>query len=194
MAIDWRGFSLIRQHVETARREFRDDILAEDKYCPIVDAVDNGGPFESPIEAVFVIWFRVLRLIVPSSPNHACRPVPQYEVTVTNGTRYRLDFAVLPADRLIAELGEACGQRMRIAVELDGHDFHEKTKEQVTYRNQRDRALIADGWRVFHFSGSELVKQQAYCAREVFEAAVDQMREIRTAISEGFGVRYSWGA
>ena len=58
-----------------------------------------------------------------------------------------------------------------IAVELDGHDFHERTKEQVTYRNQRDRLLQAAGWAVFHFSGSELYRGQMECVVAVAELA-----------------------
>ena len=58
-----------------------------------------------------------------------------------------------------------------IAVELDGHDFHEKTKAQVAYRNRRDRDLQSAGWTIFHFSGSELFREPCNCVREVMDFA-----------------------
>ena len=57
----------------------------------------------------------------------------------------------------------------KIAVEVDGHDFHERTREQVVARNQRDRDLQADGWTVLHFSGSEIHRQPEECVRQVFD-------------------------
>jgi hypothetical protein len=58
-----------------------------------------------------------------------------------------------------------------IGVELDGHTFHEKTLEQVTYRNQRDRALQQIGWRVYHFSFAEFTKNPRESILEVVEHA-----------------------
>ena len=56
----------------------------------------------------------------------------------------------------------------KVAIELDGHDFHERTKEQVALRNERDRsAPQADGWTVLHFSGSELVRDPLKCVQSV---------------------------
>jgi hypothetical protein len=45
---------------------------------------------------------------------------------------------------------------VRVAIELDGHDFHERTKEQASRDKARDRALVADGWRVMRFTGSDV--------------------------------------
>jgi very-short-patch-repair endonuclease len=64
------------------------------------------------------------------------------QTSVRDG-RYRIDFAFFSG-------GE------RWAVELDGHDFHEKTKSQATRDKRRDRELVADGWRVLRYTGSEI--------------------------------------
>lgn len=56
---------------------------------------------------------------------------------------------------------------MRVAIECDGHEFHEKTKEQVARDKSRDRALQIAGVRVFRFSGSEIYRRPRDCAREV---------------------------
>jgi very-short-patch-repair endonuclease len=60
---------------------------------------------------------------------------------------YRVDFLLVLKD----------GEDFRaIAVECDGHDFHEKTREQVARDKKRDRALLSLGVPVFRFSGSEI--------------------------------------
>lgn len=79
------------------------------------------------------------------------------QLPVTCGEKnYRLDFAVTHA---------------RIAVEVDGHDFHERTKEQAARDKSRDRALQAEGWRVLRFTGSEVWNDPRRCAKEVAQMA-----------------------
>lgn len=69
--------------------------------------------------------------------------------------RYRLDFAV------VSRVGQ-------IAIETDGHDFHERTKEQARRDKSRDRELQRLGWRVLRFTGSEVYADPNACAEEVF--------------------------
>lgn len=66
--------------------------------------------------------------------------------------RYRLDFAFV---------------NERVAVECDGHDFHERTKEQAAHDRRRDRAMTAAGWKTLRFTGSEIHRDAAACANEV---------------------------
>ena len=92
---------------------------------------------------------------------------------------YRVDFAlglVLgdfgdDATRLgsttpsnISELAE-----MRLVIECDGHDFHERTKEQAARDKQRDRALFCLGYPVMRFTGSEIVAGPVKCAESVMK-------------------------
>jgi very-short-patch-repair endonuclease len=56
-----------------------------------------------------------------------------------------------------------------VAVECDGHDFHEKTKEQAARDKARDRRLVKAGIRVLRFTGSEIYKDANACAEEVFQ-------------------------
>ncbi len=110
------------------------------------------------------------------------------QVTVTvDGERFRPDFIIVPSDPLMAALGEAIGCEMKIAVELDGHEFHERTKEQVAYRNRRDRVLQRHGWTVLHISGSELVRTNVEALKEVWLCATEQMRRIREALAKEWG-------
>ena len=54
-----------------------------------------------------------------------------------------------------------------IAVECDGHQFHEKTKQQAARDKARDRELMSYGVKVFRFAGSEIWKDPGACADEV---------------------------
>jgi hypothetical protein len=69
---------------------------------------------------------------------------------------YRLDFAIVT-------------NRRSIAIEVDGHDFHERTKEQAAHDKSRDRALVAAGWQVLRFTGSEVWRDAHRCISEVQE-------------------------
>lgn len=55
----------------------------------------------------------------------------------------------------------------RIAVELDGHNFHERTKEQAARDKSRDRGLTAHGWKPIRFKGSEVWANPGRCVGEV---------------------------
>lgn len=64
-----------------------------------------------------------------------------------------------------------------LVVECDGHDFHEKTKEQARRDKARDRALQEAGFPIFRFAGSEIYADAAGCARrciEFLESAMDK--------------------
>jgi very-short-patch-repair endonuclease len=79
---------------------------------------------------------------------------PRYGIVVTQQhpvERFKLDFA------LISDTGN------KVAVELDGHDFHERTKEQATRDKSRDRRLVELGWTVLRFTGSEVWKDPRAC-------------------------------
>jgi hypothetical protein len=59
----------------------------------------------------------------------------------------------------------------RLIVECDGHDFHERTKEQASRDRARDRSAALAGLEVFRFTGSELWKDPWGCALQVFRWA-----------------------
>lgn len=82
------------------------------------------------------------------------------------GTRFRVDF-------LVSMLGED-GSMKQVVVECDGHDFHEKTKEQAKKDKQRDRALTRMGLPLLHFTGSEIWRDADKCAHEVMDFLYEQ--------------------
>jgi hypothetical protein len=101
---------------------------------------------------------------------------PQYRVDA-GGRQYRLDFMAE------ADVGEyppstsACRVHVKAAVECDGHDFHERTKEQAARDRKRDRDLQAAGYLILRFTGSEINKDPAAVAREIVGAINAKSRE-----------------
>jgi very-short-patch-repair endonuclease len=62
------------------------------------------------------------------------------------------------------------GSDYRVVVECDGHDFHERTKEQAKRDKRRDRDLQKLGYEVFRFTGSELRGNPRAAAYDVLDA------------------------
>lgn len=54
-------------------------------------------------------------------------------------------------------------------VECDGHEYHERTKEQARRDKKRDRYFTAQGYKVLRFTGSEIWADPDGCAEEVAE-------------------------
>lgn len=93
--------------------------------------------------------------------------VPQFAVD-----EYRVDFALF----------NRAERSVKIAIECDGHDFHERTKEQAQRDKSRDRAIQMRGFKVLRFTGSEIYRKPMDCAREVYDAvftAVNDASEAR---------------
>jgi very-short-patch-repair endonuclease len=81
---------------------------------------------------------------------------PQYKVG-----KYKVDFLVYqngigPEDILSP-----------VIVELDGHQFHDKDKHQRSYEKARDRYFVKQGYKVVHYTGSDVVKDPFKVAHEV---------------------------
>jgi very-short-patch-repair endonuclease len=71
---------------------------------------------------------------------------------------YRLDFLIVHV--------AADGTRTFVAVECDGHEFHERTKEQAARDKMRDRFLTGRGIKVLRFAGSEIYRSPILCWTE----------------------------
>lgn len=83
---------------------------------------------------------------------------PQFQVE-----KYRVDF-------LIRQHGIGPDEHLGpVIVELDGHDFHDKDKRQRSYEKARDRFLVKKGYRVLHFTGSDVVADPFKVAYEALE-------------------------
>lgn len=56
-----------------------------------------------------------------------------------------------------------------LVVECDGHEFHERTKEQAARDRKRDRWMTEQGIIVLRFTGSEIWADPGGCAGQVVD-------------------------
>lgn len=189
--IDWKDYDLVHKHLEEVRQTVR-DLFITPVECPI-EAVLNSAKVESPIEAVFIVWLELLFIYGGQVGAHAFMARAQQTIEL-EGERFRPDFIMVPSDPLIASLGDAAGCPMKLAVELDGYDFHERTKEQVAIRDRRDRVLQRHGWVVLHISGSELVRRKIEALEEVWLCSRTQLQKLREAVAKEWGAPLKYGA
>lgn len=56
-----------------------------------------------------------------------------------------------------------------VVVECDGHDFHEKTKQQASHDKKRDRFMQSRGFLIARFSGSDIWRDANACVSELDE-------------------------
>jgi len=87
-------------------------------------------------------------------------PTGQYDIAIIPQFRwgdYRIDFWLrhknCPAP---------------IFIECDGHDFHERTKEQAERDRSRDRAVQAAGIPILRFTGREIWRDTGAIVTEIF--------------------------
>lgn len=109
--------------------------------------VEEG--FDSPVEALFAVALRGLGFTV----------VPAGTAELGEAIFYQVPLGAMRVDFLIG----------RTVVELDGHEWHERTPEQAERDHKRDRQLIAEGYTVLRFSGREVIRDPRACAEEAIE-------------------------
>jgi hypothetical protein len=87
---------------------------------------------------------------------------------------FRVDFLILAMD-----MQKNPGERppegrvwRKLVVECDGHQFHERTKEQAAKDRSRDRWLSSKNYDVFRFTGSEIWRDPWECADQILCWAV----------------------
>lgn len=108
----------------------------------VMDAVNFASwKTESPIEGVVYLCLKELQWGSPRTNSYEMLFRPQVEIG-----SYRVDFLVKYKD-------------LKIVIECDGHEFHEKTKKQVQKDKRRDRYLTKLGYKVLRYSGSELFSE-----------------------------------
>lgn len=92
---------------------------------------------QSPIETIMYYLIALVDGIIFS---------PQVEIG-----KYKVDFCItIPIYN--------SSESKKIIIECDGHEFHEKTKEQAQHDKERDRFLQAEGYPIYRFTGSEIYR------------------------------------
>lgn len=124
---------------------------------------------ESPIEIglarmVAAIWVETLGgpLTILTGAQLKDSPGPAEGLTIVaqcHVGKWRVDFL------FVVKVPK--GPPVYVVVECDGHEFHERTKEQAARDRSRDREMLLMGYRVIRFTGSEIHNNPMDCAEEV---------------------------
>ena len=140
---------------------------SQNAYCEVLEC-----GMGSPIEHLFYVstHAQCLSEFVPFNPDptfdennnleilHGICVTPQYKLG-----KYRADF-------LVQQFGVGPREILSpVIVELDGHAFHDRDKYQRSYEKRRDRDFLRAGFRVVHFTGSDVVSDPYAVAFEVLE-------------------------
>lgn len=122
---------------------------------------DDDGEFGSsesgPEECAHAVSIKAPDGQLPIFHAHYVYAYQQYPLEI-KGRKMRLDFAFF------------C-RKAKVAIEIDGHDFHERTKEQAERDKSRDRLLEANGWHVLRFTVSEVWRDAGACATQAINVA-----------------------
>jgi very-short-patch-repair endonuclease len=129
---------LWNSHKESLINEFIEDI--EIKF------LKASTDCESPIEKIMYMALQDLEIHF-GSLNISITPQAQID-------EYRVDFLVVFQPKFQKD---RCNKCLSIVIECDGHDWHEKTKEQAARDKKRDRELLKKNYLVIRFTGSEIV-------------------------------------
>lgn len=86
---------------------------------------------------------------------------PQQEIE-----NYRVDFEVCNYGCLLNSDGSQ-QKPVSVIIECDGHNFHERTEKERRYEKKRDRYLQSRGYKIFHYTGSEICKNALNIAAEI---------------------------
>ena len=130
---------------------------------------------ESPIEVKFgialasVAWYEIAALGGAAEHDIAVKA----QAPVCDG-RYRVDF-------LFTDPIMPC----KMVVECDGHDYHERTKEQAVRDKSRDRELARRHYVTIRFTGSEIHRDPFRCANEAYDLWSDLRARAYANTDEG---------
>lgn len=130
---------------------------------------------ESPIERRFVHALllesdaSIVEMVRPDDEEAAPMPLRLGEIPDTKLVihpqrrlgRYRVDFYLAFIE---------CGLPFsEVLVECDGHDWHDRTKKQAAHDRKRQNWLIAQGFQILRFTGSQIHHNAVQCASDTLD-------------------------
>lgn len=114
----------------------------------------RGAKCDSPMEELFWAAWVLMKPHAMLTSEAFLNEKQQAEVG-----KYRADF--------LFSLKDEQGAWQRLVVEIDGHDFHERTKQQAAHDKARDRWMTSEKYHLMRFTGSEVYANPLLCAEEV---------------------------
>lgn len=128
---------------------------AEDTYFWLSKVVEKS--IESPIERVmYVVLYEEFTWAISQGRSKLER---QKKIG-----KYTVDFYL----SYLSDLGEL----VQFIIECDGHDYHERTKEQAAHDKKRDRYFTENGYIVLRYTGSEIYKNYQEITKPIYSIIV----------------------
>lgn len=164
--LSWR-FRLSEDEVAKALADCEDALNIDLSVCS-----EAFARCDSPAERLFLIGFTT-GTDVDWPGDHVYTAPDGTEVHATDVSAHGLDLeqqvelGPYRVDFLIRSRDSLGNMEWGLVIEIDGHDFHERTKEQAAADRSRDRELTANGFRVIRFTGSEVYADPTRCALAV---------------------------
>lgn len=157
-----------RDRIVTAALSKQSEIIRAD----FDDIEKNPGLLQSPIEVLFFQCLQAHMICFQDNPTiFASRDIPvSKKLFVTHGVAVCLCQVTLldwPVDFAFYARRYSTGGISILAIECDGHEFHERTPGQAARDRSRDRRLQEAGITVMRFTGSELHRNAWGCFAEV---------------------------
>lgn len=176
-SIEWRMVTNVEGGLagqRTAFWSFMPEWLQDLEHSCAIRADRIMGACHSPIEELFFATFATLRPWTGLRPRLIPALEDAWQPLVFEWGKYRdgtwaAEISVFqqePIDRFHVDFSVHY-RDLRLAIELDGHEFHERTKEQAARDKSRDRKLTELGYRVVRFTGSEVWKDPVDCCWQV---------------------------
>lgn len=144
----------------------------------------DGGKITSPIEAMLIgalVWIQVDWAGYPdwdylggghSEHLRVHGPVDGLRFIITSQApvgSYKADF--------LAWFSHG-KHHAGVVIECDGHEFHERTKEQAGRDKKRDREIVGHGYPVLRFTGTEIFKDPMGCAAQVRDVLIPVLQRL----------------
>jgi len=140
-------------------------------------ADEYAGLVESEIELMLLLAFlaydfgcnvKTFKVIKQDDPikDGFLSVVPQYV-----WENSRIDFCLLGKDSPEAPIE-------RVFVECDGHEFHERTREQAQRDRAKDRAAQGAGIPILRFTGSEIYRNPTDCLAQIMTFILNRQTKV----------------
>lgn len=161
------GFRNLPDRAQELYWVFKDDAMAYNSWFDECLASINCY-CESPIEKIMYLALEIQKSINPKTRDDKNTEVYIEFNPQTKIGNYRVDMNIVAYAYSIGDDEAPVEHIKELIIECDGHEFHEKTKEQVAKNNNRDYELKSMGFDVLHFSGSEIYNDPMECSEKVF--------------------------
>ena len=152
------SFEEMYEHLADNVKNNVDFLLNEYKYSLLLSLEEC----ESPIEQILSLHLNESIFNSFNGEIEILDLTKQAEIYCDN-KKYRVDFLLELAFKKLGRYEKV----LKLVIECDGHEFHEKTKEQVKRDNERARNIQKEGYEILRFSGSEIHSNPTKCVLEI---------------------------